>query len=100
MGMSVGGVMVSIDAFQALDPGSIPGHRSLFYRYHKNCYGYRNVKNAQYFILVILYDSYIMIRKDYLVDRFQFDEFEIELEFVVGEMVISQTVRPLDDFLV
>ena len=25
---SVGGVMVSIDAFQALDPGSIPGHRS------------------------------------------------------------------------
>ena len=24
---SVGGVMVSIDAFQALDPGSIPGHR-------------------------------------------------------------------------
>ena len=27
---SVGGVMVSIDAFQALDPGSIPGHRKLF----------------------------------------------------------------------
>ena len=27
---SVGGVMVSIDAFQALDPGSIPGHRTLF----------------------------------------------------------------------
>ena len=27
--MSVGGVMVSIDAFQALDPGSIPGHRTL-----------------------------------------------------------------------
>ena len=26
----VGGVMVSIDAFQALDPGSIPGHRILF----------------------------------------------------------------------
>ena len=26
--VSVGGVMVSIDAFQALDPGSIPGHRS------------------------------------------------------------------------
>ena len=23
--------MVSIDAFQALDPGSIPGHRRLFY---------------------------------------------------------------------
>ena len=22
--------MVSIDAFQALDPGSIPGHRTLF----------------------------------------------------------------------
>ena len=30
MRMSVGGVMVSIDAFQALDPGSIPGHRSPF----------------------------------------------------------------------
>ena len=28
---SVGGVMVSIDAFQALDPGSIPGHRTLFF---------------------------------------------------------------------
>ena len=27
---SVGGVMVSIDAFQALDPGSIPGHRKFF----------------------------------------------------------------------
>ena len=27
---SVGGVMVSIDAFQALDPGSIPGHRNCF----------------------------------------------------------------------
>ena len=49
-----------------------------------------------------------MKHKNYLVDRFQFDEFEIELEFVVGEMVISQTVRllvhdfllqPLDDLL-
>ena len=30
MKMSVGGVMVSIDAFQALDPGSIPGHRNPF----------------------------------------------------------------------
>ena len=28
--VSVGGVMVSIDAFQALDPGSIPGHRNSF----------------------------------------------------------------------
>ena len=28
---SIGGVMVSIDAFQALDPGSIPGHRTLFF---------------------------------------------------------------------
>ncbi len=25
---SVGGIMVSIAAFQAVDPGSIPGHRS------------------------------------------------------------------------
>ena len=32
-GTSVGGVMVSIDAFQALDPGSIPGHRSLLLMY-------------------------------------------------------------------
>ena len=24
--------MVSIDAFQALDPGSIPGHRNLFFK--------------------------------------------------------------------
>ena len=37
-----------------------------------------------------------MKHKNYLVDRFQFDEFEIELEFVVGEMAISQTVLPLD----
>ena len=27
---SVGGVMVSIVAFQAMDPGSIPGRRTLF----------------------------------------------------------------------
>ena len=27
---SVGGVMVSIVAFQAIDPGSIPGQRSFF----------------------------------------------------------------------
>ena len=27
-----GGVMVSIVAFQAVDPGSIPGHRTLFFR--------------------------------------------------------------------
>ena len=27
---SVGGVMVSIVAFQAVDPGSIPGHRKLY----------------------------------------------------------------------
>ena len=27
------------------------------------------------------------------------DEFEIELEFVVGEMAISQIVRPLDGVL-
>ena len=28
--------MVSIDAFQALDPGSIPGHRSSFSPHHFN----------------------------------------------------------------
>ena len=27
---SVGGIVVSIAAFQAVDPGSIPGHRRLF----------------------------------------------------------------------
>ncbi len=27
---SVGGIMVSIAAFQAVDPGSIPGHRITF----------------------------------------------------------------------
>ncbi len=27
---SVGGIMVSIAAFQAVDPGSIPGHRIVF----------------------------------------------------------------------
>ena len=32
--ISVGGVMVSIDAFQALDPGSIPGHRISFSPHH------------------------------------------------------------------
>jgi hypothetical protein len=26
----VGGIVVSIAAFQAVDPGSIPGHRSMF----------------------------------------------------------------------
>ena len=34
--VSVGGVMVSIDAFQALDPGSIPGHRNSFSPHHFN----------------------------------------------------------------
>ena len=28
--MSVGGIMVSIAAFQAVDPGSIPGRRNIF----------------------------------------------------------------------
>ena len=31
MWSSVGGVMVSIVAFQAMDPGSIPGRRTLFF---------------------------------------------------------------------
>ena len=30
LGISDGGVMVSIVAFQAVDPGSIPGHRTYF----------------------------------------------------------------------
>ena len=50
MKMSVGGVMVSIDAFQALDPGSIPGHRNPFIltmRINKRIYGNRTVGNAQ-----------------------------------------------------
>ena len=45
--MSVGGVMVSIDAFQALDPGSIPGHRSLFHFYHETFNDYQTVRNAR-----------------------------------------------------
>ena len=28
---SVGGIVVSIAAFQAVDPGSIPGHRKMFF---------------------------------------------------------------------
>jgi hypothetical protein len=30
---SVGGIMVSIAAFQAVDPGSIPGHRIFIFSY-------------------------------------------------------------------
>ena len=29
---SVGGIVVSIAAFQAVDPGSIPGRRNLYFR--------------------------------------------------------------------
>ena len=32
--VSVGGIMVSIAAFQAVDPGSIPGRRSFFSSSH------------------------------------------------------------------
>ena len=39
------------------------------------------------------------MKKKYLVDQSQVDEFEIELESVVGEMAISQIVRPLDGVL-
>ena len=39
------------------------------------------------------------LMKKYLVDQSQVDEFEIELESVVGEMAISQIVRPLDGVL-
>ena len=46
MKMSVGGVMVSIDAFQALDPGSIPGHRSPFILIRR-INGNRTIGNAQ-----------------------------------------------------
>ena len=35
----VGGIMVSIAAFQAVDPGSIPGRRN-FYVFNKEVYGY------------------------------------------------------------
>ena len=31
---SVGGIMVSIAAFQAVDPGSIPGRRIIFFCLH------------------------------------------------------------------
>ena len=39
---SVGGVMVSIDAFQALDPGSIPGHRMSFLKFFLSCHTCKN----------------------------------------------------------
>ena len=32
--VSVGGIMVSIAAFQAVDPGSIPGRRIPFFSFH------------------------------------------------------------------
>ena len=38
---SDGGVMVSIVAFQAVDPGSIPGHRTLFLL--KLCAFFKNI---------------------------------------------------------
>ena len=43
--------------------------------------------------------SNISLTKKYLVDQSLVDEFEIELEFVAGEMAISQIVRPLDGVL-
>ena len=33
---SDGGIMVSIAAFQAVDPGSIPGHRIIFYQVRRS----------------------------------------------------------------
>ena len=42
--VSVGGIMVSIAAFQAVDPGSIPGRRSLFF-------SIKNIINDKTFIL-------------------------------------------------
>ena len=36
---SVGGIMVSIAAFQAVDPGSIPGRRNFFSIYNQMCKG-------------------------------------------------------------
>ena len=35
---SVGGIVVSIAAFQAVDPGSIPGHRRRRFFPHFECY--------------------------------------------------------------
>ena len=35
----VGGIMVSIAAFQAVDPGSIPGRRNFFSIYNQMCKG-------------------------------------------------------------
>ena len=40
---SVGGVMVSIDAFQALDPGSIPGHRTFLFLKTIKCFSNRKI---------------------------------------------------------
>ena len=37
--LGVGGIMVSIAAFQAVDPGSIPGRRNFFSIYNQMCKG-------------------------------------------------------------
>ena len=39
---SVGGIMVSIAAFQAVDPGSIPGRRNFYGKYFDNFQGKKN----------------------------------------------------------
>ena len=38
----VGGIMVSIAAFQAVDPGSIPGRRNFYGNYFDNFQGKKN----------------------------------------------------------
>ena len=56
---SVGGVMVSIDAFQALDPGSIPGHR-IFFLYDFIFYA---VLPMQYRLCIKIYKVSLIIQK-------------------------------------
>ena len=42
--------MVSIVAFQAVDPGSIPGHRRVYFSFEKPC-SFFDSDNLFYFII-------------------------------------------------
>ena len=57
---SVGGIMVSIAAFQAADPGSIPGHRSIF---ASSCSFLLNIGNSYLFMILLLICSFFKPQK-------------------------------------
>ena len=52
----VGGIVVSIAAFQAVDPGSIPGRRSLFF-----CLNILIIQSIYLFIFVLHYINFLII---------------------------------------